>query len=158
MKSKLAILKSEILRDLEKVDHLFEKFAGSYKRYNRQKEYAYLVESAFYVNQVYTGFERMFQNVAETFENSIDERSWHKSLLDRMILDLEEIRPALISPANHRCLNELRAFRHFFRHTYDFDLEDDKFSIVASRTRELEKSYRVDIEKFLKYIDELLED
>lgn len=87
MKGKLTILKSEMMRNMEKLDDLFERLDSSYKRYNQQKEYAFLVESAFYVNQIYTGFERMFQNVAETFENTIDEKSWHKSLLDRMVLD-----------------------------------------------------------------------
>jgi len=158
MKSKLVVLQSEILRDLDKLKHLLEKFTASYKKYHRLKEYAYLVESAFYVNQIYTGFERMFENIAETFENSVDGKSWHKSLLDRMLLEIKGYRPAVISQSAHRCLNQLRAFRHFFRHTYDFDLEDDKFSIVAARVQELEKIYQGDIEKFLLYIEKLIKD
>jgi hypothetical protein len=156
MMSKLAILKSELLRDMEKADRLFEKFDSSYDRYTRQKEYAYLVESAFYVNQLYTGFERMFENVAAAFENTVNEEYWHKSLLDRMVISIENIRPMLISENSHRFLNELRAFRHFFRHTYDLDLEDEKFSIVASRTRKLKNVFKTDIEKFIRFIDGLL--
>ena len=155
MKSEAAILKSEILRDMEKLEHLFEKFASSFDKYKKQKEYAYLVESAFYVNQVYTGFERIFQNIAAYFENNVDEKSWHKSLLDRMVLDIENIRPPVISESNYRHLDELRAFRHFFRHTYDFDLEEEKFSIVASKARELRKGYKADLEKFLQFIRDL---
>jgi hypothetical protein len=156
MKSKLVILKSEIKRDLEKLESLLEKFDTSHQEYKRQKKYAFLVESAFYVNQVYTGFERIFQNVAACFENTIDEKSWHKSLLDRMSLDLENIRPPVISGSNFRCLDELRAFRHFFRHAYDFDLEENKFSIVASKVHELKKTYQEDLGKFVRFIDELL--
>jgi hypothetical protein len=156
MKSKLVILKSEIKRDLEKLDRLLEKFASSHQEYNRQKKYAFLVESAFYVNQVYTGFERIFQNVADCFENTIDEKPWHKSLLERMALDLENIRPPVISESNLRCLDELRAFRHFFRHAYDLDLQEKKFSIVVSSVHELKKSFREDLEKFVQFIDELL--
>ena len=156
MKSKLAILKSEMRRDMEKLAQLFAKFDSAYQRYNRQKEYAFLVESAFYVNQIYTGFERMFQKVVESFENSIDEKSWHKSLLDRMILELENIRPPVISETTHRYLNELRAFRHFFRHTYDYELDDEKFSIVATKTKELKKTYPADLGKFLLFIDDVL--
>lgn len=117
MKSKYAILKSEILRDAEKLELLFEKFISSYDRYRQQKEYAFLVEAAFYVNQLYTGFERIFRNIAVSFENSIDEKSWHKSLLDRMVISIDNIRPAVISETNYKRLDELRAFRHFFRHT-----------------------------------------
>ena len=158
MESKLAVLKSELLRDMEKLEGLFDKFDTSYKKYKQQKEYAHLVESAFYVNQFYTGFERIFQNVADAFENTIDEKSWHKSLLERMALDIENIRPPVISESNHRYLNELRSFRHFFRHLYDFDLEDEKFAIVAAKARELKKTYRADLEKFLGFINDLLKD
>jgi hypothetical protein len=158
MKSKLAILKSEIRRDSEKLARLFEKFSSSYKRFKQQKEYAYLVESAFYVNQIYTGFERMFRNVAESFENTIDEKSVNKLLLDRMVIGIDNIRPALISETNHKYLNELRAFRHFFRHTYDFDLEEEKFAITAAGALELKKSFNTDIETFLGFIDKLLDE
>lgn len=158
MKSKLALLKSEIRRDSDKLVRLYEKFNSSYSRFKQQKEYAFLVESAFYVNQIYTGFERMFRNVAESFENSIDEKSWHKSLLDRMAIGIDNIRPALISETSHKYLNELRAFRHFFRHTYDFDLDDEKFAIVAAGALALKKSFNPDIENFLRFIDKMLTD
>jgi hypothetical protein len=156
MKNKASILKSEILRDMQKLENLFEKLAVSNTKFEEQKEYAFLVESAFYVNQIYTGFERMFRNIADSFENSFDEKSWHKSLLDRMTLDIENIRPPVISESNYRFLDEIRAFRHFFRHTYDFDLDKEKFSIVTSSAMELRKTYKTDIERFLQFIDELL--
>lgn len=156
--SKLAILKSEILRDTEKFEQLFEKFESSYKQYQQKKEYAYLVESAFHVNRLYTGFERMFGNIAKTFENTIDDKAWHKSLLERMAIGIENIRPAFISETSHKYLNELRAFRHFFRHTYDFDLEEEKFAIVASGARELKKSIKTDIRNFLGFVNRLLND
>jgi len=158
MNNKLLILKSEILVDQEKLERLFEKFETSYDRYSHRKEYSLLVESAFYVNRLYTGFERIFQNIAAAFENTVEKSSWHKALLDRMVIAIENIRPAVISENNYGPLNELRAFRHFFRHTYDFDLEDDKFAIVASKTRRLKKTYKNDIEKFLRFIDDLLKD
>jgi len=158
MKNKLAVLKSEILRDVEKTDRLFEKFDSSYKRYNEQKEYAYLVESAFYVNQLYTGFERIFSNIAGSFENTVDKESWYKSLLDRMAIGIENIRPALISEINHKHLNELRVFRHFFWHNYDFDLEEEKFAIVAAGARKLKKGFKADIEIFVRFISDLLKD
>lgn len=151
-----AILKSEILRDTEKLEGVFEKFESSYTHYQQEKEYAYLVESAFHVNRLYTGFERMFGNIAKTFENTIDDNAWHKSLLDRMSIGIENIRPAFISETSHKHLNELRTFRHFFRHTYDFDLEEEKFAIVASGTRGLKQSIKTDIQNFLGFVNQLL--
>jgi HepT-like protein len=156
MNSKISILKSEILRDKSKLDRLTEKFTVAYKRFQKEKEYAFLVESAFYVNRLYTGFERMFKIIASAFENTIDQTSWHRSLLDRMVLDIEDIRPAVLSEDSHRQLNELRAFRHFFRHTYELDLDAEKFSIVASSTHKLKDYFEIDIQHFLEFLDKLL--
>ena len=155
MKTKLAVLKSEILKDIERIDRLFEKFSRSWEKFQTQGEYAYLVESAFHTNQLYTGFERIFRNIAVSFENSLDDKSWHRSLLDRMILAIEDIRPAVIQESNFKCLDELRAFRHFFRHSYDLDFDKGKFSIVAKWTLELKNNYKQDIDKFLQFIDRL---
>lgn len=158
MKNKLAILKSEILRDLDKLERLFEKFESAYTRYQKQNEYAYMVEAAFHINHIYTGCERMFNHIATAFENNIDDSAWHKSLLDRMVLNIENIRPAVIAESTFHHLNELRAFRHFFRHAYDIDLEDKKFAIVVSASTELKKEFHKDIHRFLQFIDQLLED
>jgi len=80
----------------------------------------------------------------------------------RVDYPLKSIRFSIINIAGRvikkGALNELRAFRHFFRHTYDFDLEDEKFAIVASKTRQLKKTYKNDSDKFLRFIDDLLED
>jgi hypothetical protein len=153
--SRLSVLKSRMNRDVEMVEQLFEKLDTSYKRYKEQSEYAFLVESGFYMSRIYTGFERMFKNIATAFENTVDGM---KSLLDRMALDIENIRPAVISDNCRRHLDELRTFRHFFRHTYDMDLEDEKFSVVANAAGQLKASFTKDIQLFLQFIDRLLEE
>jgi len=156
MKEKIQILKSEIKTDLGKIESLINKFKEAYKSFNKTHEYSKLVESAFYVNQIYSGFERLFKNIANVFENSIDIDSWHKSLLERMSIDIEEIRPAVISEGTLSSLNELRAFRHFFRHAYDTDIDEKKFSIVAENVFKLADQYKLDFSKFIKFLDKLL--
>lgn len=157
MKEKVAILRSEIERDLERLNKLFKKFTNSYTEYEKTLEYSKLIESAFYISQVYSGFERIFKNIAKTFENAIEEDFWHKSLLERMGLEIKGIRPALLSPDSLELLNELRAFRHFFRHAYDADISRDKFKIVAEKALKIKKLYIRDINKFLTFLDKLLE-
>jgi 3'-phosphoadenosine 5'-phosphosulfate sulfotransferase (PAPS reductase)/FAD synthetase len=154
MNNKLAILKSKILKDMEKLEHLFESFELSYNQYKDSQIHAYLVEAAFYVNQIYTGFERIFSDIALTFENTIDEIEWHRSLLEKMTLSIENIRPAVIDEDNFKYCNELRTFRHFFRHGYGQDIDPEKFTIVASRALKLADNYRADIERFIQFIDQ----
>jgi hypothetical protein len=156
MKERIAILKSEIEHDIQRLNRLFKKFEKSYNDFSATSEYSKLVESAFYVNQLYTGFESIFKNVAKTFENNIEDDYWHKSLLERMTLSIEDIRPALISEELFNCLNELRAFRHFFRHAYDTDIERDKFKIVADRVYKIRNSFQKGLKKFLLFLDSLI--
>lgn len=156
MKEKIAILKSSLTKDLKKINGLSRKFDSAYEWYLNSEEYSKLVESAFYVSQLYSGYEKIFQDVAKTFENNIEQDYWHKSILERMSLEIADIRPALISEESLECLNELRAFRHFFRHAYDADINDEKFRIIATSVSTLKKTIREDLKKFLLFLDAIL--
>lgn len=155
MKERIAILKSEIENDYQRLNRLLGKFEKSYNEFLGSGEYSKIVESAFYVNQLHTGFESIFKNTAKTFENNIEQDYWHKSLLERMTLSIQDIRPALISEESFNCLNELRAFRHFFRHAYDTDINSEKFKIVADRVYKLRDLFQKDLKKFLHFVDSL---
>ncbi len=114
------------------------------------------MEAAFYINQLYTGFERMFKHIAKVFENNIEDDFWHKSLLERMSIEIESVRPAVISKKYFDYLNELRSFHHFFRHAYDTDIDREKFNIVIKMTKHLEKTGRKDLEKFVIFLQNLI--
>ncbi len=156
MKEKIIILKSEIKNDFKKLNNIFDKFEAAYKKYLGSEEYSRLVESAFYVCQLFSGFENIFKNVAKTFENNVEQDYWHKSLLERMRLDIQDIRPALLSEESFKCLDELRAFRHFFRHAYDTDLNKDKFIFVADKVFSVRDIVSKDINSFLHFLDSLV--
>lgn len=155
MKEKINILISEIKNDHKKIERLLVKFDRAYSTFLKNCEYSKLVEAAYYVNQVYSGFERIFKNVTKAFENEISQNGWHKSLLDRVSLEIEDIRPALISGDSFRCLDELRSFRHFFRHAYDIDIDSEKFAIIAKRVDKLKVYFKGDIAAFLHFLDRL---
>ena len=153
MKERILVLKSDLLNDINKIEKIFDRFDRAYDSFLNINEYSRLVESAFYVNQIYSGFERILKNVAVIFENSIVDLDWHKSLLEKMALNIEGIRPSVISIKTSSLLNELRGFRHFFRHAYDVDIDKRKFGIVADSIIELENLYKSDFEKFIQFLD-----
>ena len=158
MKERILVLKSDLLNDINKIEKIFDRFHRAYDSFLNANEYSRLVESAFYVNQIYSGFERILKNVDVIFENSIVDLDWHKSLLEKMALNIEGIRPSVISKKTSSLLNELRGFRHFFRHAYDVDIDKRKFGIVADSIIELENLYKSDFEKFIQFLDKLIEE
>lgn len=156
MKEKIAILKSRILHDFEKINNIFTRTEKAYNDFRVSKEYSKLIESAFYASQLYSGFENIFKAIAKTFENNIEKDYWHKSLLIRMNMEIQDIRPALLSNETFICLDEIRAFRNYFRNAYDIDIDGEKFGIVADKVFKLKALSGKDISGFIQFLDSLL--
>lgn len=50
-----------------------------------------------------------------------------------MLVEIEGVRPPLLSIASYRFLNELRGFRHVFRHAYSYGLGKERVSVLLSK-------------------------
>ncbi|MBC7342481.1 MAG: hypothetical protein H5U02_08540 [Clostridia bacterium] len=124
-----------------------------YNRVEKRKgaESAVELESLGYqLHNLYCAFEDLFKIVAEAFENHIEDASrYHTQLLWKMSLEIEGVRPALLSEEAVRMLDNLRSFRHFFRHAYSYELDRRKLKIVLEDALRLRGLYRLDVERFL---------
>ncbi|NSW84346.1 MAG: hypothetical protein HPY90_13980 [Syntrophothermus sp.] len=147
-----------LLEDLVgKQDALHRRFVRSWERYEETGEHSFLVETAFYLNQLYTGYERIFTEVAKTFGEDVDSMHWHRELLERMKISIAGVRPAVVKEETARCLDELRSFRHFFRHAYDVDLDPEKVGFVVKKAFRLRELWAEDCLAFRKFLAGLLE-
>lgn len=80
---------------------------------------------------LYNAVDAYFLRVANFFENNIDDAAWHRDLLDRMRIEIPDIRPALIADGSlAERIDELRRFRHLFRNLYKTRLHHGKLRIV----------------------------
>lgn len=155
MKEELLTLISQIEDAEERQARLYERLGSSWGRYRATGEYSFLVETAFYLNQLYGGYERVFQSIAELFGNSIDRAGWHKSLLEKMRVAIKGLRPAVLGDESFRCLNDLRAFRHFFRHAYDVDLELEKVELVLKKALRFKELWADERRAFLEFLEDM---
>jgi len=90
----------------------------------------------YWLHNLYSACEDLFKLVAGFWENSIDsDRTFHKDLIKRMVLVIEGIRPSLLSEESFRYLNELRGFRHVFRHAYSYGLDDERVIYLLKRMK-----------------------
>jgi hypothetical protein len=79
--------------------------------------------------RLYNVIERMLEGVCAVFENRFEKRGdYHEKLLQRLSLDLEGIRPALVPKDQLDALRELKGFRHVLRHAYDLTLRPDRLA------------------------------
>jgi hypothetical protein len=85
------------------------------------------------IHNLYNVMENYFLRIAKFFENTIDQMTWHKSLVDRMSLDIKEIRPALLKKQDLILFHELRGFRHVFRNIYQNRLDEDRLQLISKK-------------------------
>jgi hypothetical protein len=87
---------------------------------------------AYLLHNVYCALENAFEQISRTFENHItDPAQWHRELLAKMFLEIPTIRAAVLPGDLRGFLNDLRGFRHLFRHSYDFQLDAEKLNRLA---------------------------
>ena len=146
-KERLSTLKAAIEAQLGEIDRVYERIE---KRRTGQGP-AYIESLAYQLHNLYCAYEDLFKIVAEYFENQIeDETRWHQELLWRMTLSIEGVRPALLSRESFRLLDSLRAFRHFFRHAYTYELDPRKVRLVLEDALAVRKKILDDVHRFLQ--------
>ena len=101
------------------------------------------------LHNLYGAFEQVFEEVARFFENRIDDAAYHADLIRRMQLDIRGVRPAVLSVETASRLDELRRFRHLFRHAYAADLDPARVTALAAEVPGIRSAFARDIERFL---------
>lgn len=92
------------------------------------------ISAAYYLHNIYNALENSFDQISRSFENHVKDLSrWHQELLAKMFLDISPLRPAVLPPALRPFLDELRGFRHVFRHSYDYGLDPAKVAALQER-------------------------
>lgn len=101
--------------------------------------------------RLYNAFEQMGLRTAKAFENHIDdEQGWHATLLNRLCIAIDGVRPALIPQSLKSPLNELRGFRHVFVHAYDLEIDPEKLALLLKYAQQV-------VSRFPALIDEFVE-
>ncbi len=99
-----------------------------------QRDEGTLAVVAWRLHHAYCAIEAILARVARTIEGGVHEGpDRHKELLDAAALEVEEVRPALLSRQTVVALHELRSFRHFVRCGYTVALDPLKLAAVRAQ-------------------------
>jgi hypothetical protein len=154
MNDKLLVLINSIRRDMEAIATIYDEL----ERHPLQADTGddTLIVIGYHLHNLYNAFENIFQNIAAVFENSIDDvTQWHTQLLERMRLDLMPLRPAVIDDEAYGALDELRRFRHLFRHAYIVKLDSLRLQLVMGKALVLKSIYVHQLEQFMDFLQGL---
>lgn len=151
MDEKLLVLERTVRDDLGTIDRLYAELGEDPLQEGISREGVIVV--AYRLHGLYNAMENIFRNIAETFENTLKDRSrWHAELLQRMKLDLSPVRPAVIDAESYEKLDELRRFRHLFRGAYGVVLDPHRLSLVVEKALEVKPLFRAQLELFLERV------
>lgn len=152
LKIEFNLLKAEIETQIKEIEKIFLEIEDRKKGASRSK--VKLESLAYKLHNLYCAFEDLFKIVARYFENQVEDISrFHKEFLKRMSISVEGVRPALLSEEVFKLLDELRAFRHYFRHAYSYELRYERLKPVIEAACKLRELYRKDIDRFLREIE-----
>ncbi len=153
MKNRLIILEADIRKELEDLEKIFKEFEKEVtpffeKEINEIRNFDKLAIGG-YLHGFYNGAENIFKRIAKFFENNITSSMYHSELLKRMNIEIKGVRPRVINEELFVLLNDLKGFRHMYRHSYSFDLDWEKEKITAKRVPMIFSKLKEQINSFL---------
>ena len=151
--NKLILLKVDLDAQMNEIAKIHEKLLNRIAKIKTDDE-AILESIAYQIHNLYCAAEDLLKIIASCFENNISNSGqWHSLLLQRMSMEIPGIRPALLSPNTYSILNNLRGFRHFFRHAYGANVEYEHLKINWEKALNLKENLEKDMNKFLSLLN-----
>jgi hypothetical protein len=132
------VLGGRIRKELDDLERLVSRAtrAMNTAQKNPQDADLYVDSASLNLHDVYSGFERMFKQIAATVDGNVPtDPEWHKELLEQMGLDLPKVRPPVLTSASIQRLDEYLRFRHIVRNVYTFSFDPDR---IGRLVKELE--------------------
>lgn len=154
MKKKYLALAGRIRGELAEIEQIVDRVATGWEHYKLTGDDFYLDSVAFNLHSFYTGLERVFELIAVNVEQSKPEgQNWHQELLRQMAVEIEQIRPAVISRETRASLEEYRGFRHVVRNIYTFHLAPARIKPLLDDLGEVWGCAKREIEGFMHFLE-----
>jgi hypothetical protein len=149
-KDEIPVLVAGIKDELSKLETLVQKLSS---QKNRTKKEEVAESAALRLHNFYTGCERIFKLIATEVNGGVShELDWHKRLLTQVALEIDGIRPAVISPQMRKNLEELLRFRHLVRNIYGFESDAGRIDYLINLTAGVFPRFKKEVEKFVAFL------
>ncbi len=143
-----------IRAELTEVERVLLRLIAGWQRYQSSADDLYLDGIALNLHGFYGGLERIFEHVATLIDGAKPAgENWHQALLLQMAAEAPGLRPAVISSATHKQLDEYRGFRHVARHLYTFNLAPAKVELLVTKATALFAQVKAELSAFADFLD-----
>ncbi len=104
------------------------------------------------IHNLYGIIENACLRISKFFENGLPKDAWHRELLDRMLLDIPNVRPAFFTRPDYELIDELRAFRHLFRNLYNRELDPERLMIIQNRVPRAVSAFGASVDRYFDFL------
>lgn len=120
-------LADRIVEELNEIEQVVNRTQQCWRRFQQSGDDLFVDSAALNLHGFYNGLERLFELISTTIDRSRPQGiNWHRELLRQMAIEVEEIRPAVISEESRLALDEYRRFRHLVRHLYTQQFDEKR--------------------------------
>ena len=153
---------SEILKDLamrirnelSEIERTLNRAAEGVKRAKKTGDDYYLDGVALNLHSFYSGIERVFQLIAANIDDMLPEgENWHQILLKQMTVEVNGVRPAVISDSVRLGFDEYRGFRHVVRNVYAYKFDSDRIDKLTEKASPLYFKLRAELLAFAEFLE-----
>ncbi len=132
MKDKFRQLANRIETELTELEKVTERIRNGWERFRRTGDDFYTDSVALNMHGFYSGIERIFQLIARAVDGGEPQgANWHRMLLDQMVCEIPDVRPAVIPPQTLELLEAYRGFRHVVRNVYSYNFDPSKTEVLV---------------------------
>jgi uncharacterized protein YutE (UPF0331/DUF86 family) len=147
-------IKSEILAELEHISNLMKEYDDFLNKYAAHMDIYLLRVQASFMADFYMGMEKILRLIAEELNGGVPRgEGWHKKLLHTMTIEIDGVRPPVISKKLYEDLLKFLAFRHVVRQAYGFQLNEKKLIELEKIFKKTYKGFHREIKKFCSFLD-----
>ena len=149
-----AALKSRLIAEIAALEPIISGLAEALERASEQPDQFATRALASYVDDFYSGIERICERVAVTLDGALPTgEQWDRTLLYQMGQPRVD-RPSLFSQNLLSDTDEYRRFRHRLRHIYGYELEPARVIALAQKAISLSEDIREAATAFCDWLEE----
>jgi hypothetical protein len=152
------ILAERIRKELHDLERLVARAnrAITTARKNPQDTDLFLDSASLNMHDVYSGFERIFKQIAATVDGAVPTSAeWHRELLEQMGLDLPKVRPPVLTAEAIRTLDEYLRFRHVVRNVYTFSFDPERIGRLAKELEAVFEQASQELFAFANFLEKV---
>jgi hypothetical protein len=152
------VLAGRIRKELEDIERLVSRANRAIRtaQKNSQDTDLYIDSASLNLHDVYSGFERIFRQIAATVDGNMPASTeWHRDLLEQMGLDLPKVRPPVLTSSSIQRLDEYLRFRHVVRNVYTFSFDPERVGRLVNELDMVFNQIRQELLVFASFLEKV---